>query len=147
MAKAYTFTARIEEGRLKVGLRVLEAMRVALTHWQRCPVTITVEKQHATRSLDQNALYWVGYVNPLAEYTGYTPLEMHAYLKGRFLPKQRIEIVDKRTGVVVDEQELESLTTTKLDKIEFGEYLDNIKALAISLGVVVGSRQEDAWAS
>lgn len=142
MAKEYTFIARIEEGRLKVGLRVLEAMRVALTDWQRCPVTITIERQHATRSLDQNALYWAGYVNPLAEYTGYTPLEMHAYLKKRFLPKQRIEIVDKRSGVVVDEQDLESLTTTTLNKIEFGEYLDEIKAFAISLDVVVGSNRE-----
>lgn len=144
MAKEYTFTARIEDGRLTVGLRVLEAMRIALAHWQRCPVTITVEKQHATRSLDQNALYWVGYVNPLADYTGYTPNEMHAYLKKRFLPKQRIEIVDKRSGVVVDEQDLEQLTTTTLNKIEFGEYLDEIKAFAIGLGVTVGSNREAA---
>jgi hypothetical protein len=142
MSKEYVFTARVEEGRLKVGLRVLEAMRLALQHWQRCPVTITVEKQHATRSVDQNALYWAGYVNPLADYTGYTPLEMHAYLKKRFLPKQRIEIVDKRSGVVVDEQDLEQLTTTTLNKIEFGEYLDEIKAFALDLGVIVGSNRE-----
>jgi len=142
MSKEYVFTARIEEGRLKVGLRVLEAMREALMHWQRCPVTITVEKQHAIRSLDANALYWVGYVNPLADYTGYTPKEVHAYLKRRFLPKQRIEIVDKRTGVVVDEQDLEQLTTTTLNQIEFGEYLDEIKTFAERIGVSVGSNRE-----
>lgn len=142
--KSHTFTARIEDGRLKVGLRALEAMRLALAHWQRCQVTITVEKQHATRSLDQNALYWSGYVNPLAEYTGYTPFEMHAYLKKRFLPKQRIEIVDRRSGVVIDEQDLDQLTTTTLNKIEFGEYLDEIKAFALGLGVIVGSNREAA---
>jgi hypothetical protein len=124
--KDYTFTARIEDGRLKVGLRTLEAMRQALTQWQRCPVTITVEKQHAIRNVDQNALYWAGYVNPVAEYTGYTPRQIHALFKKMFLPKERIEIVDKRSGVVT-EVDLDQLSTTQLNKIEFSDYLHEIK--------------------
>lgn len=147
MAKEYTFTARIEDGRLKVGLRTLEWMREDLAHWQRCPVTITVEKQHATRSLDANALYWAGYVNPIAEYTGYAPKQIHALLKKMFLPKQKIEIVDKRTGVVVAEQDLEALTTTTLNNVEFSEYLNDIKDWTLETfhgAVTVGSNREAA---
>lgn len=139
MAKEYTFNACIEEGRLKVGLPVLHQMREALTHWQRCPVVVTVERQYATRNLDQNALYWVGYVNPLAEWTGNSPKWMHAYLKKRFLPKQKIEIVDQRTGQVVDECELDQLTTTQLTLVEFSNYLNEITEFAQELGCHVGS--------
>ena len=146
MSKSYTFAARIEDGRLKVGLRALDAMRQALTHWQRCPVSITVEKEHARRNLDQNALYFAGYVRPVADYTGYTPKQIHRLFKKMFLPKERIEIVDTRTGVVF-ETELEKLTTTTLTKIEFSEYLHEIKEWVDETfhgAVVVGSNREAA---
>lgn len=144
--KEYTFTARIEDGRLKVGLRTLEALRHSLAHWQRCPVTITVEKQHAIRNVDQNALYWAGYVNPVAEYTGYAPKQIHALFKKMFLPKERIEIVDKRTGVVTD-VDLDQLSTTQLNKIEFSDYLQEIREWVETTfhgAVVVGSNREAA---
>lgn len=128
---------------MKISLRALERLREAVRHWRRCPVTITVAKQHATRSLDQNALYWVGYVDPIASYTGYTPLETHEYLKQRFLPRRRIVVADQ-AGVVVDEAEIAALTTTKLNKIEFGDYLREIENFALSLGVTVGHREAHA---
>lgn len=108
---------------------------------------VTFEKAHATRSLDQNALYWAGYVNPIAEYCGQSPKWVHAYLKQKFLPKERIEIVDRRTGVVVDEVDLAQLTTTQLNKIEFGEYLHAIEEWVMDEfhgAVIVGSNQEAA---
>lgn len=108
-----------------------------------CEVTITIEKAHATRSLDQNALYWVGYVTPLAEHTGYTVLEMHDYLKQRFLPKRHLLIQDA-DGAVIDEADLPYATTTTLNKVEFGEYLREIEAFALSLNVQVGSNREAA---
>lgn len=106
-------------------------------------VIVTVEKAHATRSLEQNRLYFAGYVNPIAEYTGYSPKWVHAYLKKRFLPANRLLIQDA-TGVVVDDVEVDALTTTTLNKVEFGEYLHAIEEFAIGLGVVVGSNREAA---
>lgn len=142
MSKTYEMTGFVKDGVLK--LRSAAKVAAEFQNWRDCEVTVTVERAHATRSVDQNALYWAGYVHPLADYTGYTPKEMHAYLKKRFLPNERIEIVDKRTGVVIDEQDLEAFTTTTLNKVEFGEYLSDIQAFAIDLGVIVGSNREDA---
>jgi hypothetical protein len=110
-------------------------------------VAFTFEPAHATRSLDQNALYWAGYVQPIAEYTGNSPKWVHAYLKHKFLPKQRIEIVDKKTGVIIDEVNLDQLTTTVLNKIEFGEYLRKIEEWVLDEfhgNVTVGSNREHA---
>jgi hypothetical protein len=87
---------------------------------------VTFEKAHATRSLDANALYWAGFVNPVSEYTGYTAKQIHALFKKMFLPKERIEIVDKRTGNVT-EVDLEQLSTTQLNVNEFSNYLSEIK--------------------
>lgn len=147
MAKAHQFNARIEDGRLKVGLRALQAMRRDLARWQRCPVTVTIEKQYAIRGTTANSLYWTGYVNPVAEYTGNSTRFIHAYFKQKFLPKQRIEIVDRQTGVVVDTQELAHLTTTTLTTNEFSEYLHDIAEWVLDEfhgTVTVGSNREAA---
>jgi hypothetical protein len=107
---------------------------------------VTFEKAHAIRSLDSNALYWAGYVNPVAEYTGYTAKQIHALFKKMFLPRQRIEIVNQRTGVVF-ETDLEQLSTTQLNKVEFSDYLTEIKDWVEATfhgAVTVGSNREAA---
>lgn len=107
----------------------------------------TCEPAHATRSLDQNALYWVAYIKPICDYTGNPPKWMHAYLKKKFLPKQRIVIVDRKTGEIVDEQDLDQLSTTLLNKIEFGDYLREIEEWVLEEfhgAVVVGSNKDAA---
>lgn len=141
--KPFEATAVKKDGRIRLrNQKAFEAFSAAMREGQE--FLVTFERAHATRSLDQNAVYWAGYVHPIAEYTGYTPKEVHAYLKRRFLPKQKIEIVDKRSGVVVDQVDLESLTTTTLNKVEFSEYLSEIKDFAESIGVSVGSNREAA---
>jgi hypothetical protein len=132
--QARVFTGRITKGKLHV--RGWKALRM-----KDGEVFITIERARAIRSLEANALYWAGYVHPLADYTGYTPKEIHAYLKKRFLPKQRIEIVDKKTGVVLDEQDLDQLTTTTLTSTEFSAYLHEIAEFAETLDVRVGSNR------
>ncbi len=141
MAKAYVTTGRVEKGALKIRNRA--RMDAFFKNVRDCEVTVTIEKAHATRSADQNALYWAGYIQPLSDYTGYTPLEMHAYLKKRFLPTKQLLIQDAN-GVVVDETAIEALSTTTLNKVEFGEYLHEIEAFALELGVTVGSNREAA---
>lgn len=97
-----------------------------------------IEKLRATRSNDLNSLYWVGYVQPIAEYTGSTDKQTHAYLKHSFLPRNHFVIRDS-AGEIVDEIDLDALTTTTLTTEEFKVYLKEIEALAVSLRVKVGS--------
>lgn len=137
MAKELASSGFIKAGVLMIRNR--RQLDKALARWKDGEVTITIEQAHATRSLEQNALYWVAYVNPLAEYTGYSPKWMHAYLKKRFLPSRRLLIQDKH-GVVVDERDIDALTTTTLNKVDFGEYLHAIEEFALELNVTVGSQ-------
>lgn len=123
--KTFVTTGCVEGGVLRIRNRA--KLEAEFKTWKDGEVTVTIERAHATRSLDQNALYWAGYVQPIADYTGNSVDWTHAYLKNRFLPKQRIEIVDRKTGVVVDEQDLAQLTTTTLNRVEFSEYLKAIE--------------------
>jgi hypothetical protein len=138
MADEIVLTGRITAGKLKVRGWV---PRFELRDGE---VLVTIRRASATRSRLANALYWAGFVKPLSEYTGYSPNQVHAYLKQRFLPKQRIEIVDKHTGVVVDEQDLAQLTTTTLTHNEFSDFLHDVREFAETLNVRVGSREDAA---
>lgn len=145
-AKLFEGSAVKKDGKVRLrNGKAFEAWSERLREGQE--VTVTFEPAHATRSKEQNALYFAGYVSPLADYCGVNPKWMHAYLKKRFLPKQRIEIVDKKTGAVVDEADLDQLTTTILNKIEFGDYLRDIEEWVIDEfhgNVTVGSNREAA---
>lgn len=147
MTQEYTFTAAIKQGHLRVSLFALRALKAVLLGWRDCPVTITVDRLYATRSKAQNDLYWAAYIKPLADYTGLSPKWLHNYFKTKFLPKQRIEIVNKRTGVVVDEVDLAQLTTTRLTTIEFSAFLKEIEEWTLDEfhgDVLVGSNRAAA---
>lgn len=104
----------------------------ALQSFRDGPVTVRIERKRATRSTQANRLYWGVYVATLSDYTGFTPDEMHEVLKAKFLPK-RLAVCD-RNGEVVDEYVLGG-STTKLDVVEFGDYLAAIQAWAQELGI------------
>ena len=146
MASEIVLTGRVESGKLQ--LRNKKQMESALARWKDGEIVVTIGRLHATRNIEQNALYHVGYVKPLSEHTGYTPNEMHSYLKARFLPaeKRRTKtlLLHDKNGVVIDEYTIDLSTTTTLNKIDFSEYLHAIDVFASSLGVIVGSNREAA---
>lgn len=127
MAKEYSFTAQIEDGRLKVGLKALQLLREAVKGWRRCPVTVTIQRQHATRSLDANAYYWGVVIEHISEHTGYTPEETHEALKTMFLPK-RLAMLGQN-GELHDELVIGG-STTVLNKVEFYEYCERVREFA-----------------
>lgn len=131
---------RIIDGKLKVENRA--HLDAGLKEMRNGGYLLRIERMRATRSNAINAAYWVGYVGPMADHTGYTPLEMHAFFKSQFLPKTHLVIQDK-DGVVMDEADVASLTTTTLTQPEFSRYLKDIEALALTLGVRVGSYREE----
>ena len=123
----YSFVAQIDGGRLKIGLRALELMRHALAGWRRCDVVVTIEKRHATRSLQANRYYWGVVVHHISEHTGYTPEETHEALKTMFLPKKLAML--GQNGDVQGELVIGG-STAKLNKIEFGDYINRIREWA-----------------
>lgn len=139
-------TGYVKGGHFKA--RNSSSYETAFSDWPDCEVTITIERDYATRNVEQNKLYWRGYVKPLSEYTGMTKNEMHEYLKKRFLPAhtrvmKRFVLTDAQ-GVVVDDVELDMSTTTKLSKGDFSDYLNDIQVFAASIGVECGSHREAA---
>ncbi len=123
--------ARLEGGSVKLNSQRLDAM---LRGRRDCDLEIIIERKHATRSLAQNAFYWSVVVASLSEHTGYTPDEIHEILKAKFLPKTRA--ITDRNGEIVGEFVIGG-STTALNKIEFGEYIEQVRVWAAELGVYI----------
>ena len=133
-------TGRIVGGRLLIRRR--PAFAAALGRMREGEVTVTVARKHAARSLPQNAWYWGVIVALLSEHTGFTPDEMHAVLKAKFLPK-RLAVSDGN-GEIVGEYVIGG-STAKLNKLEFGEYCEAIRQWAAAdLGVLIPDPHEAA---
>lgn len=125
--QSYTFTATVEKGRLVIGLRALKALHAAVFGWRACPVTVTVEKRHATRSSQANRYYFGVCLKHISDYTGYTVDEVHDWAKARFIPKH-VAICDKN-GEIKDDLVIGG-TTRKLNSLQFYEYLEAIRKFA-----------------
>lgn len=117
-------SAQLVSGKLKMNRKRLAQL---LTTRKDCELEIVIERKHATRSLAQNAWYWSGVVGAISEHTGYSPDEVHELLKAKFLPK-KLAIADGN-GEVVDELVIGG-STTKLNKIQFGEYIEEVRKWA-----------------
>ena len=87
-------------------------------------IIIEIEKVKGKRSNQQNALYWL-YLEILEKETGNNANELHEYFKRKFLPPQSSKL--KLKGNIIEFKIPRS--TTKLNKITFGEYLEKICAL------------------
>lgn len=136
----FVTVARLESGKLKI--RDVQHFNAGLLAMKDGEVLVTVAHPKATRSARLNRLYWAGYIGPLSEHTGYSPMEMHEYCKQRFLADRakHLVIADRR-GEVKDEAEIPTLSTATLTEEEFKDYLRNIEALALDLDVQVGSQR------
>lgn len=89
---------------------------------------LRIERRKATRSLQSNRFYWGVVIKALADYTGYSPNEVHEICKAKFLPKQAA--ICDRNGVVVDELVIGG-STAKLDPGEFTDYIEAIVTWAV----------------
>jgi len=124
----------IENGALK--LRNRERFEAAMRQMPEGEVLVTIRPARATRSAAQNRLYFKYYVAPLSEYTGYSPLAIHSFLKSKLLAPHVLTIANP-DGEVIDEATIEPTTTT-LTKDEFSSYLLQIADFAETLNVHVG---------
>jgi hypothetical protein len=138
----YHIPGSVKAGKLKV--RRWREFMASAKKFKDGDVVITITTWKKRRSLEANSLYWVGFITPVAEFTGNEPAEIHAYFKRLFLPRQRIVLCDQN-GEVLDEVEVEALTTTKLSPLEFSDYLRAIAGWAFEKcnGLVLKSNKYD----
>ena len=123
---------RLHRGQVQINTPHLQRL---LRGRHDCELSIIIERQHATRSIAQNRTYWLLYCAVLAEHIGCSKDDVHEYLKKRFLPK-KFSIADAN-GEIKEEFTV-GTSTTRLNKIEFGEYLREIQQWAAEdLGVVI----------
>lgn len=124
----------------RLNLRNRKALAKRLASWKDGEVTVRIERAHATRSLPQNAWYWGCILALLSEHTGYTVDEMHDVCKAKFIPK-RLALQDGN-GEIQGEYVIGG-TTTRLNKIQFGEYCEAIRSWAAQdLGCVIPDPHE-----
>lgn len=139
MPLEYSANGRIEKGQLFVSNRKL--FDKCLSAWPDCPVTILIEKKHATRSLQANRYWWGVCVALVADHTGYTAEEVHQLAKQMFLPKPLA--VMGRNGELLGEYVVGGTTTT-LNNVEFGEFVAKFKAWALEkLDVLIPEADPD----
>lgn len=82
-------------------------------------LVMNINLDKARRSLDQNSLYHL-YLDVIANETGHTSEELHRIFKGLFLPKKKVTLNGKDYMLAG--------STTELNKVDFGIYLDRICA-------------------
>lgn len=80
---------------------------------------VKIENQISTRSLSQNALYWL-YLGVIEQETGNTAHDLHELFRRTLLPPKFIKVMGKEIKI--------PMSTTELKKTAFGEYLDKIAA-------------------
>lgn len=118
---------RLRGGQLFVNRR--QEFDALLKTWRDCPVKVTVERLHATRSLAQNSYYHTVVVPRCA--TAFAKAmkrsvsdeEAHELLKVQFLPHYMA--AEGTNGTLINGLVIGG-STTKLNKLQFIEYLEAI---------------------
>jgi len=88
-----------------------------------CNVEIDIKRKRSKRTLSQNNLYWL-WLTEISNYTGYYPEELHSSFKAMFLTDRSKKIPLVRS-------------TSILNKIQFGQYLNKIEKVALELGITL----------
>lgn len=95
---------------------------------------LVLKHQKPKRSLSQNAYYWV-YLGVIERETGNDANELHDFFRSKLLPPKTVCIRGNK-----DKHYFERPTsTTELNKLEFGDYLDKICAMT---NVPIPDREE-----
>lgn len=83
-------------------------------------LVVSIEQEKWVRTASQNNFYWA-YLRIIANETGHTEDDLHSLFKRKFLPPEFVTIL----GIEIKRP----ASTTKLNKAEFGEYMDKISAM------------------
>jgi hypothetical protein len=86
--------------------------------------TVRIDKPEKKRTLSQNNFYWF-YLGVIAKETGNEPEDLHIFFRQKLLPRRFIKIKGKKGSYEIEDYK----STTKLTKLEMGEYLEKICAI------------------
>lgn len=125
-------SARLEQGKLHIRKR--RQMDDALARWRDCECLVTIERAHATRSQAQNAYYWSVVVARVADKWEKSPEETHEILKAVHLPH---DLAQKGLNGTLMKGYVIGGSTTKLNKLQFIEYLESIVMWASEHDIVI----------
>ena len=89
---------------------------------------IEIKRFRRNRSLQQNALYW-SWLTIISIDTGYDKEELHTTFRSMFLTDRRQKLPLIRS-------------TTALNKIQFGQYLNKVERVASELGIELPHPEE-----
>jgi len=92
-------------------------------------VVIDIGLEKSKRSLSQNSYLWGVVYKTIADYNGDTEQALHDYFVRTLLPPKFIKVMGKEIRV--------PSSTTELNKIEFGEYIEKIRAEVAPMGIVI----------
>lgn len=103
-------------------------MDVGLPKYEGLSGVLQIKVKKSTRSLSQNALYWV-WLTTIAEYCGNSAEEMHTIMKGLFGFKKEVKVKTKNYMI--------PRSTTTYSKGEMVEYMFMVEQEAAKLGIVL----------
>lgn len=90
---------------------------------------VTIEKARGKRSLNQNSWYWGVVLKTISEYNGDTADDLHEYFIRTLLPPKFKTVLGKEIKV--------PSSTSDLNKVQFGEYIERIRAAVAEFGVII----------
>lgn len=141
MPLEFQTNAKVENGKLLIRNRRL--FDECISAWPDCECVVTIEKKHATRSVQANRYWWGVCVALVSDHTGYTPEEVHDLAKHMFLPKALA--VTGRNGELLGEFVVGG-TTSSLNKLEFGDFIAKFRMWALEkLGVEIPEPDPNWW--
>lgn len=90
---------------------------------------VTVEKEKWRRSNEQNSYLFGVVYKTISDYNGDTVNDLHQYFKRALLPPKFVKAMGKEIKI--------PSSTTDLNKVEFGEYIERIRAEVAPMGIII----------
>lgn len=112
------FLAKAKDGKLDFGSETNQA-RLRMVVKENEGRTFRLEMMKTTRTLSQNAFYWL-YLSVIERETGNNANDLHELFKRILLPPRYLTVLGKEIKIPA--------STASLSKSEFSEYMDKICA-------------------
>jgi hypothetical protein len=125
------FQATIRDGHIHPSQP--DVLRAYLRRLDGQRVRLTVSKASEKRSTNANGYLWGVCYEAIAEWSGYTPEEVHALCKAMFIEPRPLNL----GGKVV-----EIRSTAGMDSARFSAYVENVKRFAAEQGLYIPDPNE-----
>lgn len=121
----------------------------AAQHGDGTELVYKIDVAEATRSARANAYYWSVVVKAAHDHSGQSEDDIHEFWTAKFIPceKKRLEFFNKMTGQVADAGEIDARRSSKLNRMEFFDYVELCRGWLVDfLGVTTPAPDPD-WRS